>query len=143
MKRKIMLVLTGAAGVALLAAPAAAQSVLSVRIGSGGYAYGSPYGYSYGSPYGYSYRSPYGNGYGAYGYGQHEREHEDLDDEHADDHDDLDRLHAEAHEQGLTRRQHRRLHRYLERQHAYEHYELDQEHAREHQEDNYYGYYPR
>lgn len=140
MKAKFLIALTGIAGVALAATPAAAQSVFSITIGSGGYSsYGNPYGYGYGSPYGYGgygygYASPYAN----QGYYQHQRDHEDLDEEHADAHDELDQLHAEAHEQGLTPREHRRLHRYLERRHAYEHYLLEQEHAREHQENGYY-----
>lgn len=134
MNRKSIVALLGlVAASAMVPTPAAARGSFSITIGSGGYGgYGWPYGY--GSPYGYD-----NSGYRQYDSYRHEREHEDLDDEHADEHDDLDQLHHEAHQQGLSRREHRRLHRYLRSEHVQEHDELNREHEDEHLYER--GYY--
>ena len=56
MNRVLTALALGGSGL-LIAAPAAAQSVFSISIGSGGYGYSSPYGYDYGYNQGYGYNS--------------------------------------------------------------------------------------
>ena len=138
MNKKLVLALAGmAAASAMISTPAAARGSLSISIGTGGYGgYGYPSGY--GSPYGYDDR-----GYRNNDTYRHQRQHGDLEDQHADEHDDLDEVHDEAHEQGLGRRDHRRLHRYLRQEHSYGHDELEREHSDEHRSDrrtSYRGY---
>ena len=56
MNRVLAALALGGSGL-LIAAPAAAQGVFSISVGSGGYGYSSPYGYDYGYNQGYGYNS--------------------------------------------------------------------------------------
>ena len=124
MKKSIIPLIGIAAFAAAAPSAAFAHGTFSITIGSG---------YSYGYP-----------GYEYYGYPSgHDREHEELDDQHGDVHDQLDEEHAEAHEHYMTPWEHAQLHRHLRYEHEYTHDQLDREHDRWHRRDwrrQIYGY---
>lgn len=67
----------------------------------------------------------------------HDRDHQQLDDEHGDVHDQLEAEHANAHEQGLSPWQHAQLHRDLNNQHDEADYAVELQHQREHARDRW------
>lgn len=76
----------------------------------------------------------------------HDREHEQLDEEHGYVHDQLEAEHARAHEEGLTPWEHAQLHQDLQNQHEEADYAIELQHQRQHMRDQWrrqyggYGY---
>ena len=68
---------------------------------------------------------------------QHERFHQELNEEHQAAHQDLNAAHREFHQHPYTKRQHRRFHRALEREHRAVHRDLQDWHRDYHDWDGY------